>query len=147
MGTIGIQECSGEINDRFSSPVHHQTRAFCDNSHRNSLQVLFFCISQELLGIFRINHYCHTLLRLRDTNLCSVKAGIFLRYFIQVNLQSRCQLTDGNRYTACTKVVALLDDLTYFFSSEQPLDLSLRRRVSFLHLSSAGLNGFFCVHF
>ena len=82
MSAISIQECSGQIYNRISSPVHHQSGTLCNNSHRYSLKVFLLGIAKEGIYIFGIYHYCHTFLRLRNSNFCTIQAGIFLRHLI-----------------------------------------------------------------
>ena len=108
MRTVGIQESTGNINNFFSSPVQYQTRFFGNNSYYNSFQVFFVGIFHEFVNVFRIYNNSHTFLRLGNSNFCSIQTGIFFRYLIQIDLQSRCQFSDCYRYTACTKVITFL---------------------------------------
>ena len=56
-------------------------------------------------------------------------------------MKALCQLSDRYRYSACTEVVALLDQAADFFSAEQSLDLALGRRISLLYLCAAHFDG------
>ena len=49
---------------------------------------------------------------------CSVKSGVFLRYFVKVDAKSVSKLADCYRYTAGTKVITLLNKDTYFLTTE-----------------------------
>ena len=147
MCTVGIQECTGNIYNLFSTPYKYQTRIFCNNCYRNCLQVFFICIAKESIYIFRVNYDCHTFLRLGDCNLSSVKTCIFLRNFVKVYSQTCCQLTDCNGNTACTKVITFLDNMADFLTAEHTLDLTLSRSITFLNLSTAHFDGSFCMNF
>src|SRR5699024_3733157 len=71
----------------------------------------------------------------------SVQARIFFRHLVQVDLQSGCQFSDGNRYTARTEVVTFFDQKADLSSAEKSLQFTLGRRISFLYLCAAGLDG------
>ena len=146
MSTVSIEEGSGNIHDLLSSPGEHQSRRFGHFSYADRLQVLFCCISHKLFDVFRINNHRHTLLRFGDGKLSSVKTFIFFRHLVQIYDQTICQLTDGYRHTACTKVVTFLNETGYFRTAEQSLDLTLCRSITFLHLCTTGLNGSLCMY-
>ena len=147
MCSVGIQECTGNIDDLFSSPGEYQTRVLGYDCNFGCLQVLFCGIFQELLTVFRVDDNGHTLLGLGDGDLGSVEAGIFFRYFVQIDLKSRCQLADGNGNSACTEVVAFFNQKADFLAAEQSLQFTLSRCVSFLYLCTAGLDGFCRMYF
>ena len=147
MRTVSIQESTGNINNFFSSPVQYQTRFFGNNSYYNSFQVFFVGIFHEFVNVFRIYNNSHTFLRLGNSNFCSIQAGIFFRYFIQIDLQSRCQFSDCYRYTACTKVITFFDQFADFFSAEHTLDLTFCRSVTFLYLGTTNFDRSFCMYF
>ena len=113
-----------------------QTFLFGHFCHRYGFQVLLSGVSQELIHILRRKDYCHTLLRFGDGKLCSVQTGIFLRNFVQIDLQAVRQLTDGNGNAAGAEVVTFFDQTADFLSPEQSLNLSLCRRITFLYFRS-----------
>ena len=143
MSAVGIQESAGKIDDLFSSPAEHQPGFFCYNSHSGSLQVFFGSIRHKCIGVFGIYHNRHTFLGFGNSNLGSVKSRIFFRHFIKIYSQAVSQLSDGNGYAACSKVVTFFDQPADFFSAEQSLDLALCRRISLLDLRAAGGGGLF----
>ena len=51
MCSVGIQECTGNIDDLFSSPGEYQTRVLGYDCNFGCLQVLFCGIFQELLTV------------------------------------------------------------------------------------------------
>ena len=59
---IGIQEGTGQINDRFAAPAQHQPRFICHNSDTYSFQILFPGICQKCFFVFWVQHYGHTFL-------------------------------------------------------------------------------------
>ena len=146
MSTVGIQESTLQVNNGLASPVEHQSGILSYNGNRDSFQVLFVGIAKEFFNVFRIYNYCHSFLRLGNSKLGPVQTCIFLRYFIKINSQTVCQLTDCYRYTACTEVVTLLDQLTDFLSAEQSLNLTLGRSITLLYLGTTCLNRALCVH-
>ena len=147
MSAVGVQEGTGNVYNLLASPLQHQAGLLGDNGHRHSLQVFFFCVSQELVKIGRIDYHSHTLLGLGNGDLRSVQSLVFLRHLVQVHHQACCQLTDGYRHTACAEIVALLDETADFLSAEQALDLPLGRRIALLHLCAARLNGLLGMYF
>ena len=145
--TVGVQEGTGNIYNLFSSPWKNKSRIFGNNCNLYRLQILFFCIAKEFIYILRIYHNSHTLLGFRNCNLCSVKTCIFFRYFVQIDLKTICKFSDCNRYSACSEVITLLDQLADFFSAEHSLDFTFGRRITLLNLSSTCLDGFFGMNF
>ena len=146
MGSIRVQERTGNIDNLFSSPGKHQTRLLGYNSYFYCLQVFLFCIIQKLFYVLRIYDNCHTLLRLGDSDFCSVKSGIFLRYFVKIHSQTIRKLSDRYGNTARSEVITFLNEPADFFSAEHSLDLTLSRSISFLHLCAARLDGLFGVY-
>ena len=147
MSAVGIQERSGNVDDLLSSPFQHQTGTFCHHSHFHGFQILLVSVFQEFSHIGRIHHHSHTLLGLGNSDFRSIQAGIFFRNFIQVDLQAVRQLSNGYGYAAGSEIVAFFDQTAYFLPAEHSLNLSLRGSISFLHLSAAGLDGLFRMHF
>ena len=145
MSAVGIQESTGKIHDLFPPPDKYQTGLFRYHRDLRRLQVLFPGIAKKCFHVFGINHNCHPLLRLRDSDLCSVQAGIFLRHLIQVYPKPVGQLSDSHRDAAGAKVITFLDETAYLFPAEQALDLPLGRRISLLYLRAAGLDGLLCM--
>ena len=87
----------------------------------------------------KVDGHSHTLLALGDGQFGAVQTLIFLSDLVQVDLQAVGQLTDGNRDTACAKVVAALDEAAGILAAEQTLQLTLDGGVALLHLGTAGL--------
>ena len=146
MGTIRIQEGSGDIHDLLSSPEKHKPRALCHHGYRRSLQIFLCRILQKCLFILFVHNDRHTLLGFRDCNLRSVKAGVFFRNQVKVYPKARSQLSDGYRHAACSKIVTLLDKAGHLRTAEQSLDLALCGRISLLYLSAAGLDRRLCMN-
>ena len=140
MRAVRVKEGSGNVYDLLVPPDQHQTRLLCDNRHLDSFQILLIRIGKEGLNILRIDNDCHTLLRLGNSKLRAIQSCIFLRYLIQINLKTRCQLADRYRYAACSEVVALLDEMADLRPTEQTLQLPLGRCISFLYLCAAHLD-------
>ena len=139
---VGVQKFPADIDDGIAIPVHHQSGLLRHLCHRASLEVLLGCQSQEGIHVLRLYHHSHTLLGLGDGQLSAVQALVFLRNGIQVDFQAVCQLTDGNRHTACTKVIAALNQATGLGIAEQALKLPLLGSVALLHLGAAAFQGF-----
>ena len=96
MGSVGIQERAGDIDDLFSSPFQHQPGGLGHFRHAYGLQVLFLGVPHELVHIRGVHHHGHTLLGLGDGDLRPVQSRVFLRYFIQIHHQAVRQLSDGH---------------------------------------------------
>ncbi len=143
MGAVCIQEFPGDIDDFLSSPFQHQAGRFRNHGNGNCLKVFLRRITKESRNTFRAHHYRHSLLRFRDGKLRAVQSRVFLRHLIKVHYQTVGKFADCHRHAACAEVVALLNQPAYFPSAEKSLYLTLRGRVPFLHLRSAGFNGAF----
>ena len=141
MCAVGIQERSGKVYDIFAAPLQHQTGFFGNNRHFGRFQIFLIRIFHKFRHILRIDDDRHTLLGFGDCQFRTVQTGIFLRHLVQIHGQTVCQLTDGNGYTARTKVVALLDQTAHFRPAEQTLQLTLGRCITFLYFRAAHLDG------
>ena len=73
--------------------------------------------------------------------LRAVKTVVFLRYRVQVDVQTVGKLADGNGNTAGTKVVAAFNQAARTAATEKPLKLALNRCVSLLDLRAVAFNG------
>ncbi len=96
------------------------------------------CKPQKGIDIFGGYHNRHALLAFADCKLGSVQPLILFRNRVEVDQKPVGKLPDGNRDSAGTEIVALLDFAAGIRIAEQPLKLPLLRRVSFLHLGTAG---------
>ena len=141
MGAVGVQERAADVDDGLASPVHHKTRALSDHCHRDRGQILLVGVCQELVHVLRVDDAGHTLLGLGDGDLRAVQARILLRDLVEVDVEARCQLADGDRNAAGAEVVALLDEQADLRSPEHALQLPLGGRVALLDLSAADLDG------
>ena len=139
--TIGVKELAGDMDNGMPLPVHGQVGFFLDRGDDRGLKVLFCGKAQEVFGVLRIHHNGHALLRLGNGKLGTVQAFILLGDQVQLNIQTVCELADGDGNTAGTEVVAALDQQTGFRIAEQALELALFRRVAFLDLCTAGFQG------
>ena len=146
MCTVGIQESTGNVNNFLISPFQHQTWFLCNNRYYNSFQIFLVGVFHKFIHIFRINNNCHTLLRFRNSDFCSIKTCIFFRNLIQVYLKTSCQLTDCYRHTAGTKVITFFNQFADFFSAEHTLNLTFCRCISFLNFCTADFNRSLCVY-
>ena len=145
--TIGIQECSGQVNDLFAVPCHFQSRFCCYFRYNSCFQVFAVCQFFESFNVCCSNNNCHSFLRFGNSQFCAVQTIIFFRYCVQVDFQTICQFTDGNGNTACTKVVTTFDQSGCFSVSEQSLQFSFFRSVTFLNFCTAAFQGFYCMRF
>ena len=137
MSSVCIKECTRDIYYLFASPLKHKSWILCNYRNLCCLEIFLLCVCKELLNIRRRNYNCHTLLRLWDSNLCSVKTCVFLWYLVKLYAKSVSKLSDSNRNSAGTEIVTFLDDMADLFSSEKSLKLSLCRCITLLYLSSA----------
>ena len=106
---VGVQEISGKVQNFLAAPFHDQTSGVGDNRYLGNLQIFGVAHLNKMIDILCRDDNRHTFLGFRDRQFGSVKAFIFLRHLIQINIQTVCQLADGYRYAARAKVVAALD--------------------------------------
>ena len=139
---VGVEEVAGYVNDGVAVPSHAQTIGIGNNGNNRCFDVLLVCHFDELLHVLLGYDNCHTLLRLGDSQLGAVQTVILLRYGVQIDVQTVCQLADGNGYTACAKVVAAANHAGCLRIAEQTLNLALFRRIALLYLCAAGLQRF-----
>ena len=132
------EEAARDAHDVLAAPLHHKTRFLRHHGDTRRLEVLRIRVPQERRHILRSEHDRHALLRLGDRELRTVQPLIFLRNGIEINRQPIRELTDGHGDTACSEVVAPLDQAADLRIAEQPLQLALRRRVPLLHLGARG---------
>ena len=127
-----------KVHDRPPSPPHDHAGFGSYPGNRDRLEVFTACRLDKTFGIPWIDHDGHPLLRLRYGQLGPVQSFIFPGNRVQVDVQAIGQLTDGDRYAACTEIIAPADQPGYRGIAEQALDLALGDRVAFLHLGPAG---------
>ena len=139
---VGVQEFPADVDDGIAIPMHHQSGLLRHLCHRASLEILFGCQSQEGIHVLWLYHHSHTLLGLGDGQLGAIQSLVFLGNGVEVNFQTVCQLTNGNRHTACAKVIAPLNQAAGLGIAEQPLKLPFLGSVTLLHLSTAAFQGF-----
>ena len=80
------------------------------------------------------HNHGHALLGLRNGKLRTVKAVIFFRYRVKINVQTRSKLTDGHGNAACAKVIAPFYKQAHRLIAEQPLYFTFLHGIAFLPL-------------
>ena len=138
--SVGVEELAGNIYYLVAVPVHNESRFLSDLSHLNTLKILFSCEPHEFVSVRCGNDTCHSFLRFGDGKLSTVESVIFLRDCIKVYLKAISQLADSNTYTACTEVIALLDQTCSISVPEQSLYLTFFRSITLLYLGAACLD-------
>ena len=138
---IGIEKCTAQGDDLVAAPFHGKIRLVFDDGHRGCLQVFLCSERRERFHVLRRKHDRHALLRFGDGELCAVKAVVFLRDGVQIDIEAVRQFADGDAYAARAEVVAALDHARRVMVAEQALELALGRRIALLDLRTAGLDG------
>ena len=138
---VGVKEVTGNVRDHLAVPGHAQTIEIGDLCDNDSLQVFACSGSDEGVYVLGTDNDCHTLLRLGDGQLGAVQTVVLLGYCVEVDVQTVSQLTDRNRYTAGTKVVAAANHAGDLGVTEQTLQLALLGRVALLNFCTASLEG------
>ena len=128
--TVGIEEFTGNIYNSDTVPCHGQSRICLDGSNHSCLKVLGCRKSEEAIHVLCLHNDSHSFLRLGNSKLGAVKSLVFFGNCVEVDVQSVGKLTDGNRNTACAKVVTTLDQATRLSIAEQALKLTLLGRIS-----------------
>ena len=138
---IRVEEISRNIDDGIPSPLHDEAAGIGHISHDGGFEVFFCGIADELVCIFFSDDDRHTLLRFGNRQLGPIKAFVFLRYLIKIDVKAVCQFTDSDRDTACAEVIAAFDEACDFSATEEALDLSFRDRIALLDFCAASLDG------
>ena len=141
MSAVRIEKRPGNVYNLFSTPYKHKPWFFRNRGYHNGLQVFLPRIGQKCVHVLPCNDAGHTLLGLWNRNLRSVQSGVFFRYPVQFYPQPVGQFPDSHRYPAGAKIVTFFYHETYFRPAEEPLDFALCRRITFLYLCAAGING------
>ena len=118
---VGVQKGACNIHDLLPVPGHDQARFFRYGSHHSRFQVFRTREFTETICIFRAYHDRHALLRFTDRQFGTVKTVIFFRDLVQIDQKTVRQFADGDRYAACPKVVAALDQPRRLRIAEQAL--------------------------
>ena len=134
---VGVEELAGKVNDLLAAPEHSESCFLGHGCNVSSLEVFRGCDLDEASGILCGNNNSHSLLRFGDCKLGAVKSLVLLRNFVEIDGQTVCKLTDGNRNTARAKVIAALDKAGCFCVSEKTLKLALLGSVTLLNLCAA----------
>ena len=147
LGAVSIEELTRNIHKLLASERHREVCLLSHPCNLCRLEVLTLCQLFELLSILSSNDYSHSLLRLADSELRAVQPIVLLRNVVKIYIQSVCQFSDSDGYTACAEVIAALYEGSRFRISEQSLNLSLLGSVALLHLGSARLQRLQAVRF
>ena len=91
----------------------------------------------EGCGIFCSDNNRHTLLGFRDGQFGAIKAFIFFGHPVKLNPYAVGKLAHRNRNAASAKIIAPFDHPAYFAATEQTLNFTFCRRISFLHFCTA----------
>ena len=92
--------------------------------------------------MFRSDDDSHTFLRFGNSQFRTVQAFVFLRDFVEVDVQAVCQFADSDGDTAGTEVVAAFDEYRDFMAAEEALDLAFRQGIALLDFGAARFQGF-----
>ena len=125
--------------------MHNHTGAFGDHGHLICLEVFLRGGLDERAGVFRRDDHGHAFLRFGDRKLGAVQTLVLFAHLVQINLQSVCQLADGDADAARAKIVAALDHTGDIAVAEQALNLALLGGVALLHLGGHGAERFLVV--
>ena len=147
MGTVRIEEVTGQVDDRLPSPVHHKSRLLRHRRDDRGLEIFLVRILHEFLYVFFVDNNCHSLLGLGDRDFRPVKSRILLRDLVEIDVQTARELANRDRDTARAEIIAFFDEMRSVRTSEKTLELSLCRRISLLDFSAAVLRRLLGVDF
>lgn len=100
----------------WSRQLHDQAFCIRSDSDDRPLQVFFGGIFHEFIDVFRSDDDSHTFLRFGNSQFRYRPAFVFLRDFVEVDVQAVCQFADSDGDTAGTEVVAAFDEYRDFTS-------------------------------
>ena len=143
--SVCCEEAAGNPYNLFAAPPHDQTWILCHHSDTCRLQIFCIRIIQKSRDILGSQHDRHTFLGLGDRKFRTIQPLILLRNGIKIDRQPIRKLTDCHGDTACTEVVAALDQTTDLGIAEKALQLAFRRRIALLYLRSRSRQRLLCM--
>ncbi|CDC74355.1 unknown [Candidatus Colimorpha enterica] len=139
---VRVQEFTRNINDLFAVPFHDKTGGFSHDGDFRCLKILGIRKGKEPVRILFRDNDSHSLLRFAYRKLGPVKSLILFRHGVEVDMQPVGKLSDRDRNTAGSEIVAPLDKKRRLRVAEQPLELSFDRSISLLDFSPAAFKRF-----
>ena len=109
LDAVRIEECTREIYDGFSAPVHHEAAAVSDVSDVVALEVFLVGLGDEIGDLGSIDTDGHALLGFGNCEFGAVEAGVFFSHGIKVDHERRRNFADGYGDATCSEVVANLN--------------------------------------
>ena len=144
---VGVKELTRDIYDSFAVPCHCKS-GLGSNLCNNCCFEVFFCgEGEEFFYVFCFNSNSHSFLRFAYSELCTIKTFVFFGNCVKIDCKTVCNFTDSNRNTACTEVVASLDEKRSLGVTEKSLKLAFFGCITFLNLSTASFKRSCCVRF
>ena len=138
-----VDELTREVHDKPVAVEHAHAASVgyvCDMGH---LYVLAAAVRHHLLLVLCLDDDGHTLLRFADRKFRRVESAVLHRNPVEVYVKTVGKFSDGNADATGTEVVRFLDESGHFRTAEKPLELSLFRSITLLHLAAASLERFF----
>ncbi len=142
LGPVRIQEGPGNIDNRSAPPFHDKPFCVRHIGNDGSFQIFFCRIFDELVRICFSDDHGHSFLGFGNSQFRAVETFIFLRYFIQINIETVCQFSDSHGYAAGAEIIAPFDETGHFSPAEKTLDFPFCQRIALLYFSAAGFDGF-----
>ena len=142
-GAVRIEEGAADIDNRIALPMHDEASFVRDARDDGRFQIFFGGVADEGVRIGGFHDDGHAFLRFGNGKLRAVQPFIFLRNFIEIDVDAVREFADRDGYAACAEIIAAQDETRHFAATEETLDFALGERISFLHFRAASLDGFF----
>ena len=144
---VGVQKGPGKIEDRVPPPGHAQSSRIGNHSHRRYLKIFTVPEGDETFGVFSIDDHRHPLLGFGNRKFRAVKAFVFFRHFIQIDIKAVRQFTDGHGHAAGAEIITTDNHAGKLGIAEKTLNFAFFNGIPFLNFGTALKNRGFGVSF
>ena len=136
-GAVGVKEFAAYINNFYAVPCHGQTGVVFNGCNNGCFKVFGGSKLNKTGNVVFLNNNSHTLLRFAYRKLGSVKAVVFFRYCIKVDIKAVGKLADSNRYATSAEIVTTFNHAACLFVTEKTLEFAFFGGVTLLNLGAA----------
>ena len=131
---VGVEEVAGDVDDALAAPFHDQATGVGDVGDLHRFEVLAAGGGEEGGDVLGLEDDGHAFLRFGQRDLGTIEAVILERHAVEVDVERRGELADGDGDAAGAEVIATLDQAADGRIAEETLQLALGRGVALLDL-------------